>query len=100
LGIDELSANITTISQELNTDATTIKHVSLVGCNLASDNPTDNNTSTYGAEMFIGWSYTRFFFLALIGNPTWLFLQSHNSIDLVVSDKKIFKISANENTLF
>ena len=28
------------------------------------------------------------------------FLQSHNSIDLVVSDKKIFKISANENTLW
>jgi hypothetical protein len=28
-----------------------------------------------------------------------LFL-SHNSIDLVVSDKKIFKISANENTLW
>jgi hypothetical protein len=27
-------------------------------------------------------------------------LQSHNSIDLVVSDKKIFKISANENTLW
>jgi hypothetical protein len=51
LCVDELSANITTISQELNTDATTIKHVSLVGCNLASDNPTDNNTSTYGAEM-------------------------------------------------
>jgi hypothetical protein len=24
------------------------------------------------AEMFIGWSYTRFVFLALIGNPTWL----------------------------
>jgi hypothetical protein len=24
------------------------------------------------AEMFIGWSYTRFLFLALIGNPTWL----------------------------
>jgi hypothetical protein len=24
------------------------------------------------AEMFIGWSYTRFMFLALIGNPTWL----------------------------
>jgi hypothetical protein len=24
----------------------------------------------------------------------------HNSIDLVVSDKKIFKISANENTLW
>jgi hypothetical protein len=22
--------------------------------------------------MFIGWSYTRFLFLALIGNPTWL----------------------------
>ncbi|WP_139699493.1 C80 family cysteine peptidase, partial [bacterium endosymbiont of Bathymodiolus sp. 5 South] len=49
--VDELSANITTISQELNTDATTIKHVSLVGCNLASNNPTDDNTSTYGAEM-------------------------------------------------
>jgi hypothetical protein len=30
----------------------------------------------------------------------WSFLQSHNSIDLVVSDKKIFKISANENTLW
>jgi hypothetical protein len=49
--VDELSANITTISQELNTDATTIKHVSLVGCNLASNNPTDDNTNTYGAEM-------------------------------------------------
>jgi hypothetical protein len=24
------------------------------------------------AEMFIGWSYTRFLFLPLIGNPTWL----------------------------
>jgi hypothetical protein len=24
------------------------------------------------AEMFIGWSYTRLLFLALIGNPTWL----------------------------
>jgi hypothetical protein len=24
------------------------------------------------AEMFIGWSYTRFLFLALMGNPTWL----------------------------
>jgi hypothetical protein len=24
------------------------------------------------AEMFIGWSYTRFVFLALIENPTWL----------------------------
>jgi hypothetical protein len=24
------------------------------------------------AEMFIGWSYTRFLFLVLIGNPTWL----------------------------
>jgi hypothetical protein len=23
-------------------------------------------------EMFIGWSYTRFLFLALIENPTWL----------------------------
>jgi hypothetical protein len=23
-------------------------------------------------EMFIGWSYTRFLSLALIGNPTWL----------------------------
>jgi hypothetical protein len=46
--VDALSTNITTITQALNTDAVTIKHVSLVGCNLASDNPTDNNTSTYG----------------------------------------------------
>jgi hypothetical protein len=30
----------------------------------------------------------------------WLFLQSHNSIDLVVSNKKIFKISTNQNTLW
>ncbi|WP_202784281.1 C80 family cysteine peptidase, partial [Bathymodiolus thermophilus thioautotrophic gill symbiont] len=49
--VNELSTNITTINQALNTDAATIKHVSLVGCNLASDNPTDDNTSTYGAEM-------------------------------------------------
>ena len=28
------------------------------------------------------------------------FLQSHNLIGLVVSDKKIFKISVNENTLW
>jgi hypothetical protein len=27
-------------------------------------------------------------------------MESHNSIGLVVSDKKIFKISANENTLW
>jgi hypothetical protein len=38
------------------------------------------------AEMLIGWSYTRFLFLALIGNPTWL--------------QKIFKISTNQNTLW
>ena len=30
----------------------------------------------------------------------WSFLQSHNSIGLVVTNKKIFKISANENTLW
>ena len=29
----------------------------------------------------------------------WLFLQSHNSIGLVVSDKMIFKVSTNRNTL-
>jgi hypothetical protein len=29
----------------------------------------------------------------------WSFLQSHNSIGLVVSDKKIFKVSTNQNTL-
>jgi hypothetical protein len=28
------------------------------------------------------------------------FLQSHNSISLVVSNKKIFKISTNQNTLW
>jgi hypothetical protein len=39
-------------------------------------------------------------FLVLIGNPTWLPGQSHNSIDLVVSNKKIFKISTNQNTLW
>jgi hypothetical protein len=30
------------------------------------------NTYPNLAEMFIGWPYTRFLFLALIGNPTWL----------------------------
>jgi hypothetical protein len=65
-----------------------LTHVSLVGCNLASNNPTDDNTSTYGAEMFIGWSYTRFVFLALIGNPTW-FLPSLIQICFVVSEKKM-----------
>ena len=34
------------------------------------------------------------------GPPNETFLQSNNSIGLVVSDKKIFKISANENTLW
>ena len=29
----------------------------------------------------------------------WSFLQNHNSIGLVVSDKKIFKVSTNQNTL-
>jgi hypothetical protein len=32
-------------------------------------------------------------------NGQWSFLQSHNSIGLVVSNKKIFKISTNQNTL-
>jgi hypothetical protein len=43
----ELSANITKLNQALTDDAT-IKHISLVGCNL--DNPTDNGTSTYAAQ--------------------------------------------------
>jgi hypothetical protein len=36
---------------------------------------TDGRTNRFEpnlAEMFIGWSYTRFLFLVLIGNPTWL----------------------------
>jgi hypothetical protein len=28
-----------------------LQHISLVGCNLASNNPTDDSTSAYGAEM-------------------------------------------------
>ncbi|VVH65268.1 hypothetical protein BSPLISOX_2435, partial [uncultured Gammaproteobacteria bacterium] len=43
----ELSANITRFNQALTDDAT-IRHISLVGCNL--DNPTDNSTSTYAAQ--------------------------------------------------
>jgi hypothetical protein len=39
-------------------------------------------------------------FTILVQDHPMIFLQSHNSIDLVVSDKKIFKISANENTLW
>jgi hypothetical protein len=38
----ELSTNITKLNQALTNDAT-IRHISLVGCNL--DNPTDNSTS-------------------------------------------------------
>jgi hypothetical protein len=47
--------------------------------NLVYDHPmnisaqkTQNIFESNLAEMFIGWSYTRFLFLALIGNPTWL----------------------------
>jgi hypothetical protein len=40
-------ANITKLNQALTDDAT-IRHISLVGCNL--DNPTDNSTSTYAAQ--------------------------------------------------
>jgi hypothetical protein len=38
----KLSANITKLNQDLNPVATTIGRTSLVGCNLESDNPTDN----------------------------------------------------------
>jgi hypothetical protein len=31
----------------------------------------ENRFESNLAEMFIGWSYTRFLLLALIGNPTW-----------------------------
>jgi hypothetical protein len=41
--------------------------------------------------MFIGWSYTRFLFLALIGNPTWLPLPSFGSFGKAVSEDKIFR---------
>jgi UDP-N-acetylmuramyl tripeptide synthase len=48
LSLTELSANITRFNQALTDDAT-IRHISLVGCNL--DNPTDNSTSTYAAQI-------------------------------------------------
>ena len=39
-------------------------------------------------------------FTSLVQTTQWSFLQSHNSIGLVVSNKKIFKISTNQNTLW
>ncbi|CAB9543519.1 hypothetical protein BROOK1789C_1001, partial [Bathymodiolus brooksi thiotrophic gill symbiont] len=48
---DELSANITKLNQGLNPVTTTIGRTSLVGCNLESDNPTDNADSQYGKQV-------------------------------------------------
>jgi hypothetical protein len=41
--------------------------------NLVYDHPM-NISDKFGSNLFwfIGWSYTRFLFLVLIGNPTWL----------------------------
>jgi hypothetical protein len=46
----ELSANITKLNQALTGDAD-IRRISLVGCNIDSDNPTDNSESQYGRKM-------------------------------------------------
>ena len=51
--------------------------------NLVYDHPM-NISAKFGSNLFCGFRKK----------------ESHNSIDLVVSDKKIFKISANENTLW
>jgi hypothetical protein len=39
------------LNQDLNPVATTIGRTSLVGCNLESDNPTDNADSQYGKQV-------------------------------------------------
>ncbi|MBA5248085.1 MAG: hypothetical protein FE834_00920, partial [Gammaproteobacteria bacterium] len=48
---DELSNNLIKLNQDLNQDNAKIKHLSVVGCNLDSDNPTDNHNSNYGVEL-------------------------------------------------
>jgi hypothetical protein len=47
---DELSANITKLNQALTGNAD-IQRISIVGCNMESDNPTDNSDSQYGRRM-------------------------------------------------
>ncbi|WP_237731948.1 C80 family cysteine peptidase, partial [Bathymodiolus thermophilus thioautotrophic gill symbiont] len=47
---DELSANITELNRALAGNAD-IQRISIVGCNMESDNPTDNNDSQYGRRM-------------------------------------------------
>jgi hypothetical protein len=48
--LTELSANIIKLNQALTGDAD-IRRISLVGCNIDSDNPTDNSDSQYGRKM-------------------------------------------------
>ncbi|MBA5249078.1 MAG: hypothetical protein FE834_06035, partial [Gammaproteobacteria bacterium] len=48
---DELSQNLIKLNQDLNPNNATIKHLSVVGCNLDTDNPTDNHNSNYGAKL-------------------------------------------------
>jgi hypothetical protein len=47
---DELSANITKLNQALTGNAD-IQRISIFGCNMESDNPTDNSDSQYGRRM-------------------------------------------------
>ncbi|WP_202753113.1 C80 family cysteine peptidase, partial [Bathymodiolus thermophilus thioautotrophic gill symbiont] len=47
----ELSDNILTLKRDLNPTNTTIGRTSLVGCNLESNNPTNNPDSQYGKQV-------------------------------------------------
>ncbi|OJA03647.1 C80 family cysteine peptidase, partial [Bathymodiolus thermophilus thioautotrophic gill symbiont] len=47
----ELSDNILTLKRDLNPANTTIGRTSLVGCNLESNNPTNNPDSQYGKQV-------------------------------------------------
>jgi hypothetical protein len=63
-----IATPITKLNQAL-TNGVILQHISLVGCNLASNNPTDDSTSAYGAEMLqklkgIG---ERFHYLTIVG---------------------------------
>jgi hypothetical protein len=48
---NELADNMLSLKQDLNSATAEIKSTSLVGCNLESDNPTDNQDSQYGKQV-------------------------------------------------
>ena len=63
---------VTTIAFALNGNNSYNMMVGVYNWNFGKNHTPCKNNHIFHPEMFIGWSYTRFLFLALIGNPTWL----------------------------